>query len=282
MNGTDDMLVQEMKEHTGQLLRRMETNRMRGPGMEGAQVWDTPLLGFARGDDALFRFYKEDIGGFYFLPEEAFALKYRGPAAGPLTVVSLAFPHTAETLAAQRESVRLPSARWSFSRQHWPGFADDMSARLAGWLSGRGIRSVDPERLPEWRWQKSDAYGFASRWSQRHTAYAAGLGTFGLCDGLITEKGKAVRFLSLVLEADIPPTPRAYRDRHEWCLHYRDGGCGLCMARCPAGAVSHAGHDKERCNAYCQAVGRELGTEPGRDTGCGLCQAGVPCENRRP
>jgi epoxyqueuosine reductase len=276
------MPVEELKEHIGQLLRAMETNRMHGPGMEGAPVWDPPLMGFARGDDALFRFFREDIGSFYFLPEEAFALKHTEPAAGPLTVMSLAFPHAEETLAAQRDSVRLPSARWSFSRQYWPDFAADMSARLSEWLSARGIRSVDPERLPEWRWQESDAYGFASRWSQRHTAYAAGLGTFGLCDGLITEKGKAVRFLSLVLEADIAPTPRAYQPRHEWCLHYRDGGCGVCMARCPANAVSPAGHDKGRCNAYCKAVEREVRPEPGRGAGCGLCQAGVPCENRRP
>ena len=38
-------------------------------------------------------------------------------------------------------------------------------------------------------------------------------------------------------------------------------------------ALENAGHDKERCHAYCEAVGRELGAEPGRDTGCGLCQA---------
>ena len=37
----------------------------------------------------------------------------------------------------------------------------------------------------------------ASDWSERHAAYAAGLGTFGLTRALITEKGIAGRFGSL-------------------------------------------------------------------------------------
>ncbi|MDP3488049.1 MAG: hypothetical protein Q8S19_08990 [Bacillota bacterium] len=30
----------------------------------------------------------------------------------------------------------------------------------------------------------SGKYGYVSIWSERHTAFVAGLGTFGLCDGL--------------------------------------------------------------------------------------------------
>jgi hypothetical protein len=40
-------------------------------------------------------------------------------------------------------------------------------------------------------WQQYKDY--ASSWSERHAAHAAGLGTFGLCDGLITAKGKAMQ-----------------------------------------------------------------------------------------
>ena len=43
---------------------------------------------------------------------------------------------------------------------------------------------------------------------QRHAAHAAGLGTFGLCDGLITAKGKAMRAGSVVARIAVAQTPR--------------------------------------------------------------------------
>ena len=69
----------------------------------------------------------------------------------------------------------------------------------------------------------------ASQWSERHAAYASGLGTFGLCDGLITPKGKAVRFASVVTRIKVPPTQRPYKDHHAYCLHYAKGICGMCI-----------------------------------------------------
>ena len=272
----------ELKGCIEQALQDMAANRMPGPGIDQELIWTSPLIGFASGDDELFRFFKKTIGDFYFLPHEAFALKYPGPVTRPLTVMSLAFPHTAETLRAQQGSTRFPSGRWRYSRQFWPEFAAEMSLRITNWLSEQGIRSVDPEQLPEWSWQTSSAYGHASNWSQRHTAYAAGLGTFGLCDGLITVKGKAVRFLSFILETDLAPTGREYSSRRQWCLQDQDGSCGQCRARCPAQAISAAGHDKLRCAAYCQSINEVLKPGQGRTAGCGLCQAGVPCESRRP
>jgi epoxyqueuosine reductase QueG len=53
-------------------------------------------------------------------------------------------------------------------------------------------------------------YGYASSWSERHAAHAAGLGTFGLCDGLITPKGKAMRAGSVVAKIQVEPSIRFY------------------------------------------------------------------------
>jgi len=47
--------------------------------------------------------------------------------------------------------------------------------------------------VPNWAIVKSERFSYASSWSERHAPHAAGLGTFGLCDGLITAKGKAMR-----------------------------------------------------------------------------------------
>lgn len=135
-----------------------------------------------------------------------------------------------------------------------------------------------------WRPVREPPVGLASTWSERHAAYAAGLGSFSLNDGLITQKGIAHRCGSVITDAFIPPTARLHGDHRANCLHFPRGDCGLCIPRCPAGAISPHGHDKEKCRAYVyeqlrESVGRTYGI---METGCGLCQTGVPCEARIP
>jgi epoxyqueuosine reductase len=143
---------------------------------------------------------------------------------------------------------------------------------------------VAPSIIPEWNWEKSPKYVFVSKWSERHAAYAAGLGTFGLCDALITPKGKAHRVGSVVANIAIPPTPRPYDNHRAYCLFYHDGSCSACRKRCPVGAISENGHDKIKCwdhaGGTCAAFGKENYGFDGY--GCGLCQTGVPCESRIP
>ncbi len=43
-----------------------------GPGRLNERAWDTPLIGFARGDDPLWSELKKDIGDFYWTPLEIF------------------------------------------------------------------------------------------------------------------------------------------------------------------------------------------------------------------
>jgi epoxyqueuosine reductase len=48
-------------------------------------------------------------------------------------------------------------------------------------------------------------------------AYAAGLGTFGLCDGLITACGKAMRTGSVAARLEIDALSRPYDDHQAYC-----------------------------------------------------------------
>jgi epoxyqueuosine reductase QueG len=57
------------------------------------------------------------------------------------------------------------------------------------------------------------------------------------------------------------------------------------MERCPAGAITEQGHDKNKCRDFLlnkqKVILKELGREEGyigRYLGCGLCQTKVPCE----
>lgn len=111
-----------------------------------------------------------------------------------------------------------------------------------------------------------------STWSQRHVAYIAGIGTFGINNLLITEKGCAGRYGSFVIDYLIEPTKRVNRER---CLFKYNGSCGQCIALCPVGALSESGFDRYKCNERVWEVDayyKELDT----CDACGKCSLG-PC-----
>jgi epoxyqueuosine reductase QueG len=246
-----------------------------------------PLVGFAAGDDPVWRSYKEHIGEFHWLPLEAFSQAFPEESAVPedLTVIVWILPQTAATKQEYRKEKRLPSERWARARIMGENFVNNGVRRhLVHSLADAGIQSAAPMLLKSWERIESGRYGYASTWSERHAAYAAGLGTFGLCDGLITPAGKAMRVGSVIARTKLPPSPRPYNSHREYCLFFNSGTCGACIKRCPTGALSGNGHDKRRCRDYLRQV-----TAPYvkaayhfEGYGCGLCQVGVPCESGIP
>jgi epoxyqueuosine reductase QueG len=146
-------------------------------------------------------------------------------------------------------------------------------------LEKAGHPAIAPMLASNWAIVKSLRFSYASSWSERHAAHAAGLGTFGLCDGLITARGKAMRAGSVVAKISIEPTLRPYADHRAYCLFFAEGSCGKCIDRCPARAITEVGHDKEKCRNYllrCREYVKN--TYKFEGYGCGLCQVGVPCE----
>ena len=265
----------------------LEKNNFSTLGRPDFLMWERPIIGIATGDDPYYDFLKEHIGEFHWSPKEVFQLKYSGPILKEnLRVISIVFPQTMETKKAQSQETKCPSREWIISRAEWEPLMQDFSGTLVNKLADIGIRSVSVDLQPEFSTAKSEALGIASKWSHRHSAYLAGLGTFGLSDGLITEKGKAVRITSLIIEADLTPTIRPYESHNEWCLYYKDGSCGVCIKRCPVNAITFEGHDKDACNDYETVFFKEYWpsdiVKGDYKIGCGLCQAGVPCQNKRP
>jgi epoxyqueuosine reductase len=249
-------------------------------------AWDEPLVGFSRGDDPLYQGFKDDIGPFYWTPPEIFAVSFPDVQVKPdeLSVISWVLPQTEQTRRDNGREKTFSAERWARSRKYGEEFNVKLRDHVAGFLREAGHEAVAPMNSPRWRREKSARYGFASSWSERHAAYASGLGTFGLCDGLITPRGKAVRCGSVVARIAIPPSARPYTDHHAYCLFYFDGSCGKCMERCPAEAITREGHDKEKCATYVHDVSaKSIRSRFGFDTpGCGLCQTGVPCEAKIP
>jgi len=251
------------------------------------KAWEEPIIGFSRGDDPLYDTLKEDIGAFYWTPLEIYRKtfpKEKEATCDELAIISWILPHTEKTKQDQRKQTKYPSERWVRARIFGEQFNDKLRRFVVDILSQRGYHAIAPVLSPLWATRVSDPYGLAANWSERHTAFVSGLGTFGLCDGLITPVGKAIRSGSVVADVSIEPTPRPYRAFHDYCLFYTKGTCRNCVDRCPAGAITEKGHDKEKCNNYIRSVVTPHNKEQYHlgSGGCGLCQVLVPCASKIP
>jgi epoxyqueuosine reductase len=249
------------------------------------KAWDRPLVGFAGGTDAIWDQYKTVVGPFHWTPAEAFSQAFPEivVAHEELTVVSWILPQTDATKYDQREERVYPTERWARTRIFGEQFNHQLRLQVAERLSTAGYPAVAPVEISTWSTRSSERYVYASTWSERHAAYAAGLGTFGLCDGLITPRGKAMRAGSVVVRLALPASPRPYTDHHAYCLFYSEGTCGECIDRCPVGALSPEGHDKVVCKAHLDRTQDYVREHYGFEGyGCGLCQVGVPCESAIP
>lgn len=266
-----------MEERVGAEIRRfvLESPGNRFPDGSGP-YFDEPLVGFAAAGDPLFAEYRRVIGEFHLTPEELL------PGAASVIVWSL--PIVRATRESNRREKTWPSREWALTRTHGEALNGALRRHLVAWLEERGHRAVTPQFSPLWKEFSDTPVGVASAWSERHAAYAAGLGTFSLNDALITPRGIAHRLGSVVTDLPLAPTPRTAPDRRHNCLFFREGSCGLCIARCPVGALSKEGHDKAICREYVYgAVPREVAAKyEAPQTGCGLCQTKVPCEGGVP
>jgi hypothetical protein len=157
------------------------------------RAWDEPLVGFSDGDDPLYREYKTQISDSYLTPLELFtgAFPEQAVAASDLTVISWVLPHTAVIKADNQHEKRLPAERWARARIYGEDFNAELRRHVIAVLAEAGYQALAPSLSPLYKGIVSERYGRASTWSERHAAYASGLGTFGLCDGLITAAGKA-------------------------------------------------------------------------------------------
>jgi len=259
-----------------------EVNRL---ALDGQVIYDEPLVGFARGDDPLFKRYKRVIGKFHYTPLEWIKLAQREKSprdlrARDLRVIAWVLPITEKTRKENRVEVKATSRRWAHTRLYGEECNQALRSYLVSLLKEEGYFALAPFQSRFFTRLKHSPVGYASNWSERHVLYAAGLGTFGLSDGLITSKGKAMRCGSVITNLPVKPTPRPYRKRGDYCLFHRQGTCMECACRCPVGAITEKGHDKYACGDFVhKSIGSYVRKTYEIDIhACRLCQTGVPCE----
>ncbi|MBQ6439921.1 MAG: epoxyqueuosine reductase [Mogibacterium sp.] len=273
--GTEMCTNEEIIRDCLDLFRNTEGNCVDVPGIGETVLFDEPIFGFASADDGLFETFrrKEVIGANYFGPYEWL------PEAK--SVVALFLPFSEAVRKSNKEDKTDPSKEWLYARIEGQEFISRYTAAIRNHFEEKGIKACVPAlderfdvKIENTIKDLRPDFHADSRWSERHAAYACGLGTFGLSRGLITEKGMAGRFASVIVSAEFEPTPRKYNGIDDYCIK-----CGVCAKNCPAKAISlKHGKNNLKCHLHVQKMKKKYSPR----YGCGKCQVGVPCEFRSP
>ena len=242
----------------------------------GIKLFEAPLCGCADPEDPLFLRAKQPdvIGPHCLLPHEWIS--------EARTVVSFFLPFSARVREANTVDKQWPAEEWLHGRIEGQAFLEKLLAFIRDRLVSAGYASTAPQLDERYRAGGSASIAhtaapesrFTSNWSERHVAFICGLCTFGLSRGLITARGVAGRFGSIVTTLALEPSPRDYTDIYEYCSR-----CGACVRNCPANAISlEKGKEHPPCSRYLDRI-REKNKPR---YGCGKCQVNVPCESKRP
>lgn len=270
----------------------------------GGNIFSHPLVGVAQGNDPIFHKFKKIIGQKHLTPLEMWIASGQDQlSASDLYVVSVVFPFVDKIRKESNNpivlpKITLPAEIYSVARNYGNEFKRYIIKQTINFFKEKSYNAISG--------MFSDSYsivlkgGYYSTWSERYIAFATGLGTFSLHEGLITEVGCNIRLASVVTNAPIKISRRKSDEPYANCLYYAKGICKECINKCPANAITVKGHNKVKCNKYRMKVARKmvprLGSILKPDSrrinwklkedifvvGCEFCQFGVPCTEKNP
>ena len=239
------------------------------PEAAGIKLFDEPIVGVADVDDELFEKLKEEgvIGPHYLGPKDWMADSKR--------VVSFFLPYSEDVRKANRPAwTGEPPVQMVHGRVQGQKCINSWADKVVDFVRAQGFKALIP--MEDGRFEhhltpkEEGGKCFTSNWSERHTAYICGLGTFGAAAHIITEKGASGRFASFITDAEIDVDVRPYTGLYDYCTH-----CGACMRRCPGSAICmESTKEHPKCAGALMHVVEKYGTFI-----CAKCQTGVPCES---
>lgn len=262
---------------------------------DNTPIIDEPIVGFADGDDPVFQDLKTAVGEFHLTPREVMERhvaekrwQFGGRSIEKIGVISWALPLSYEVRFHERSSPYGGSPRYNHARWLGVKFYESLAQYITSLLEILGCHAVAPTQSRLFEIKQMPGGWMAANWSERHIAYACGLGTFGLNGLMITSRGCAVYLDSVVCGLALTPTPRAASPTAN-CPFFQDGSCGACIERCPGKAISENGRSNIACLHNLRDVQadklRSLGLDKdlvGPAPACGRCSTGLPCEDRIP
>lgn len=246
--------------------------------------WGEPLVGFADANHPDILNLPNMISPKHGVPSEV--------VDDASIVIAYFIPFTGELAETNRISRETASAEWALAYEETNTLLSEINSHLIKALKQMGYNAgISPKA------SVFDKDKLISHWSHRHFAKAAGLGTFGLNNMLITKTGCCGRYSTVVTNLDIEPD--APLDE-EYCLYKKNGICKVCINNCPSGALTVNGFDRNKCYEICEKnaqIYTEFGysyvgeyaddndpqhkhNKSGSEV-CGKCVVGAPCTFRK-
>lgn len=230
--------------------------------------WGSPIVGFA--DAKKLGELKELVSPEHGMPQDMIS---------DATVVIAYFVPFLKEMADTNKFEGLSSPEWAQAYEETNIMLTAINEHIIGELKNKGYDAAMHHEAGRFNKEK-----LISNWSQRHIAFEAGLGTFGMNNMLITEKGCCGRYSTVITNLDVTPDSPQVAER---CLYKSSGKCGACMKKCPKGALTPEGFDRHKCYEMClenaeiyTAFGSSYTTDDEEINGsevCGKCVAGMPC-----
>lgn len=230
--------------------------------------WGEPLVGFA--SVSSIQELTDIVSPEHGLPQDVMD--------GASIVVAYYVPFL-KSMADTNNEVGLASEEWAIAYEETNCMLGEINEHLIHELEKKGYRAAVHSESKRFIREE-----LISNWSHRHIAYQAGLGTFGINNMLITEKGCCGRYSTVITNLDVEPDEPHTEER---CKFKYNGTCGACIKKCPSGALTAAGFDRYKCYEMClknAAVYTSFGNSYAEDGEvpvgsevCGKCVTGMPC-----
>ncbi|MBQ9015493.1 MAG: epoxyqueuosine reductase [Firmicutes bacterium] len=239
-----------------------------------ATSYGEPLVGFADAHHPYIQSLPQLISPTHELPQNVL------PEAR--IIIAYFVPFTRDIAKSNRTTGILASPEWARAYEETNALFGELNEALIRLIHEKaGLAGITPKATT------FDQQRLISDWSHRHIAYAAGLGTFGINNMLLTKHGCCGRFSTVVTNLDLAPDAPADA---EYCLYKKNGSCGVCVKNCPTGALTAEGYDRHKCYALCRENAKiytQFGSSYTNEDGtgansegsevCGKCVTSSPC-----
>jgi len=234
------------------------------PKCRGIRIFEEPIVGISSAQDEIYSTYTrpEAVGENYLLPSQWLE--------DAQSVISIFNPFT-QHIKDSNVGGDYPSDEWLHGRIEGQAYVVAAAEALADYIRSIGGKALVP--VADSRFNIYTDPKIYSNWSERHAAYIGGLGTFSRNRALITKRGIAGRFCSVITDIKLTPDKREYRGLYDNCAM-----CGACQKFCPVDAINEYGKSHIPCKKFLD----EIKAEHPPWYGCGKCQAGMPCESGIP
>ncbi|MGM0379586.1 MAG: epoxyqueuosine reductase [Bacillota bacterium] len=221
--------------------------------------WKEPIIKFANADDKDFHKLKKIVTPTHALPKDF--LK------NAKTVVAYFLPFE-EKIAKSNIDGKFCSEKWAKAYLETNQLISKLNRYIKSELEKKNFKaSLIPAT------HNFDEKTLKSDWSHRHVANIAGLGTFGINNMLITEKGCCGRIGSIITDIEIVSSEKI---KQENCLYKYNSSCKKCIDNCNIKSLKDNNFDRFKCYDFL-LENDKFHTNLGLIDACGKCCVNLPC-----